>query len=66
MEVFDSKGTSWAEQWDPVQDPPANEKENNKKTKNKEEEEEKKKGKGTMKSILSLSWMKNLGKKSDK
>lgn len=62
MEVFNSKGTSWAEQWDPVQDPPANETENNKKKKNKEDT----KGKGAMKSILSLSWMKNLGKKSGK
>ncbi|KAJ9554520.1 hypothetical protein OSB04_018565 [Centaurea solstitialis] len=64
MEVFDTKGTSWAEQWDPVQDPPVNEKENSDKKKKKKKEETK--GKGAMKSILSLSWMKNLGKKSAK
>ncbi|KVI05725.1 hypothetical protein Ccrd_015942 [Cynara cardunculus var. scolymus] len=61
MEVFNSKGTSWAEQWDPVQDPPVNEKKNEDKKKKEET-----RGKGAMKSILSLAWMKNLGKKSEK
>lgn len=60
MDVFDSKGTSWAEQWDPVQDPPANEKE-------KKAKDGSVKGKGALKSIFTLAWMKkNLAKKSDK
>lgn len=59
MEVFSSKGTSWADQWDSVQDPPRN-------NKNKKLKEKFVKGKGAMKSILTLAWMKRSEKKSDK
>lgn len=59
MDLFNSKGTSWADQWDPVQDPPAN-------GKDKKPKEGSVKGKGAMKSIFTLAWMKNLGKKSNK
>lgn len=59
MDLFGSKGTSWADQWDPVQDPPVNEK-------GKKAKDGSVKGKGAKNSIFTLAWMKKIGKKSDK
>ncbi|CDP13295.1 unnamed protein product [Coffea canephora] len=59
MDVYKSEGLSWADQWDPEPLPPASD---NDKKKGKDGSNKNKLGK----KILTLSWIKNLGKKSQK
>lgn len=48
----------WADEWDPVKDSPFNKKG--------KEKEESGRTRAAMKSIFTLTWMKNLGRKSEK
>lgn len=57
MDIFGSEGLSWADQWGPEPLPPASEDD-----KKKKKDEKSKSGK----KILSLKWVKNLCKKSQK
>lgn len=60
MDIYESEGLSWADQWDPQPLHPETEEEKKKKAK------EARKGGKMGKKLLSFSWIKNLGKKSQK
>lgn len=63
MDVYNSdQGLSWADQWDPAEQPPPASDDDKKKKKEKDESNKGRFGK----KILTLSWIKNLGKKSEK